>query len=226
MAIAIQQEQMGTLRILGLSGRLDTETAVDVELALQDLLAAGERHFLLDLGAIGYVSSAGLRVLLGLAKQLDGGKGTLKLCGLNATVKQVFEVAGFSKLFTIMPDRAAALKMLPPSMTQSFKAAQPPAPQAELTLGQRVAMLIGASTKASTPHPQAAELARLAAELLGVKHTAPAVSAAAPAAPPRGATAAKRSSAVKATPAAKASGDGAPTPGLFGKLRGLFGGKK
>src|SRR4051794_38193451 len=51
MAIQIQQEQMGTLRILGLSGRLDTETAVDVELALQDLLAAGERHFLLDLGA-------------------------------------------------------------------------------------------------------------------------------------------------------------------------------
>jgi len=225
MAIQIQQEQMGTLRILGLSGRLDTETAVDVELALQDLLAAGERHFLLDLGAIGYVSSAGLRVLLGLAKQLDGGKGTLKLCGLNATVKQVFEVAGFSKLFTIMPDRAAALKLLPPSMTQSFKAAQPPAPQVELTLGQRVAMLIGASSKATAPHPQAAELARTAAELLGVRHTAAAVSAAAPAAAPRGA-AAKRSPGVMASPAAKPSGGGAPTPGLFGKLRGLFGGKK
>jgi len=87
MAIDIQQEQLGAMRILGLSGRLDTETAVDVELALQDLLGAGERQFLIDLAGIGYVSSAGLRVLLGLAKQLEGGKGTLRLCGLNASVR-------------------------------------------------------------------------------------------------------------------------------------------
>ena len=220
MAIAIQQEQMGTLRILGLSGRLDTETAVDVELALQDLLAAGERHFLVDLGGIGYVSSAGLRVLLGLAKQLDGGKGTLKLCGLNPAVKQVFEVAGFSKLFTIMADRATALKTLPPSMTQSFKAAQAPAPKPELTLGQRVAMLIGASGKVLPPHPQGAEIARVAAELLGVKPaTAPAV--APPVSAPRAAPPAKSAPAAKASEAPAA----APKQGLFGKLRGMFGGK-
>ena len=227
MAIQIQQEQMGTLRILGLSGRLDTETAVDVELALQDLLAAGERHFLVDLGGIGYVSSAGLRVLLGLAKQLDGGKGTLKLCGLNPTVKQVFEVAGFSKLFTIMPDRAAALKMLPPSMTQSFKAALPPSPKQELNLGQRAAMLIGASTKAAAPHPQAADIARAAAELLGLKPMpAPAAAApvAAPAAAPRSAPAPKGAPVARAAPTARA--DSAEEPGFLGKLRGLFRGKK
>ena len=79
MAIQIEQEQVGSVRVLELSGRLDTETAVDVELALQDLLAAGEREFLIDLSGIGYVSSAGLRVLLSLAKHLDGGKGSC--CG-------------------------------------------------------------------------------------------------------------------------------------------------
>jgi len=114
MAIEIVQEQIGqgqpgSVRVLALAGRLDTETAVDVELALQDLLGAGEREFLIDLSGIGYVSSAGLRVLLSLAKQLDGGKGSLRLCGLNAAVTQVFDVAGFSKLFAIFPDRAAAL---------------------------------------------------------------------------------------------------------------------
>lgn len=84
MAIQITQEQQDGVRILALSGRLDTETAADVELTLQDLLAAGENRFLFDLSGIGYVSSAGLRVLLGLAKKLDGGKGELKLCGMNA----------------------------------------------------------------------------------------------------------------------------------------------
>lgn len=227
MAIDIQQEQLGTLRILGLSGRLDTETAVDVELALQDLLGAGERQFLIDLGGIGYVSSAGLRVLLGLAKQLDGGKGTLRLCGLNASVRQVFEVAGFSKLFTILPDRNAALKSLPSSMTQAMRAAQVPAPKAEPTLGQRAAMLMNLPSKTPAPHAQAAEIAKAAAELLGVRHTAPgaaipaaAVAAAAPAKPAAG----------KSAPAAKPAPAAAPAAGqkqgFMGKLKGLFGGKK
>ena len=76
MAFAIEQEQQGAVRILALSGRLDTETSADLELALQDLQAAGANHFLIDMAEIGYVSSAGLRVLLALAKQLDGGRGS------------------------------------------------------------------------------------------------------------------------------------------------------
>ena len=224
MAIEIQQELLGTLRILGLSGRLDTETAVDVELALQDLLGAGERQFLIDLAGIGYVSSAGLRVLLSLAKQLDGGKGSLKLCGLNASVKQVFEVAGFSKLFTILPDRAAAIKTLPSSATQAMRAAQAPAKQEAPTLGQRVAMLIGASAKVPTPHPQGAELARAAAELLGVKQT-PTPKSAAPAAPKAPVPAQKSPpSAAKAAPPAPAAARAPEAkPGMMDKLRGLFG---
>jgi len=226
MAIDIQQEQLGAMRILGLSGRLDTETAVDVELALQDLLGAGERQFLIDLAGIGYVSSAGLRVLLGLAKQLEGGKGTLRLCGLNASVRQVFEVAGFSKLFTILPDRNAALKSLPPSMTQAMRAAQAPAPKAELTLGQRAAMLMNLPSRTPPPHAQAAEIAKAAAELLGVRHTAqqaaiPAAVAAAGA--PVKPAAGKAAPAAKAARAPAAAGD---KPGFMSKLKGLFGGKK
>ena len=62
MALGIRQDESDTIRVLTLSGRLDTETAADLELAMQDLLGAGERDFLIDLGGIGYVSSAGLRV--------------------------------------------------------------------------------------------------------------------------------------------------------------------
>ena len=49
MAFAIQQDQQGAVRILALSGRLDTETSADLELALQDLQAAGATHFLIDM---------------------------------------------------------------------------------------------------------------------------------------------------------------------------------
>lgn len=109
MALEIREETIGEVRILGLKGRLDTDTASDLELAAQDLIDAGARDFVVDLSGVGYVSSAGLRVLLMLGKSIDG-KGSLRLCGLNATVRQVFDVAGFTSLFVIGADRDAVLK--------------------------------------------------------------------------------------------------------------------
>ncbi|HET8941299.1 MAG TPA: STAS domain-containing protein [Rudaea sp.] len=129
MAIEIQIEQQDQIHILGLTGRLDTETAADVELAFADLLAAKAVVFVVDLSGIGYVSSAGLRVLLALAKKLDGGKGQLYLCGLSPAVRQVFDVAGFSKLFALFPDREAALKKA--GKAAPVKSPQDPAPAAE-----------------------------------------------------------------------------------------------
>ncbi|HQX66055.1 MAG TPA: STAS domain-containing protein [Dokdonella sp.] len=108
MALEIREETIAEVRVLGLTGRLDTDTAADLELAAQDLIDAGARDFIVDLGGVGYVSSAGLRVLLMIGKSIDG-KGSLRLCGLNATVRQVFDVAGFTQLFVIGADRNAVL---------------------------------------------------------------------------------------------------------------------
>jgi hypothetical protein len=102
---------------------------------------------------IGYVSSAGLRVLLALAKQLDGGRGSLRLCELNAAVTQVFDVAGFSKLFLIYPTRAAAL---------AGHAEAKPDPG----LARSVADLIGAPESTGAASPESVDLARAAAQLL------------------------------------------------------------
>jgi anti-sigma B factor antagonist len=194
LAIHIAQEMQDGVRILALSGRLDTETAADVELALQDLLAAGERRYLVDLAGIGYVSSAGLRVLLALAKKLDGGKGELKLCGLNASVNQVFEMTGFCKLFAIFPNRDAAL-----GQTTKLK------PEAELA--QHAARLLGAGSLPSPPHAQADALARAAASVLGLKPMAASYVSAAGMTPVR---------AVPAPPASKPAG-------FLDKLKGWFG---
>lgn len=108
MALEIRDESVGDVLVLDLKGRLDTDTSADLELAVQDLLQTGARDFIINLAGVGYVSSAGLRVLLMLGKGVDG-KGSLRLAGLNPTVRQVFDVAGFTQLFTILPDREAAL---------------------------------------------------------------------------------------------------------------------
>ena len=146
----IAQEKRGAVFVLGPVGRLDTDSAADLELALQDLLATNATHFVVDLAQINYVSSAGLRVLLMLAKSVDN-KGSLRLSGLNPQVQQVFDIAGFTKLFKIHPDRDAALRdhpaigiedaaPAPPAARESMPAppregaapvaARPPAPSA------------------------------------------------------------------------------------------------
>jgi anti-anti-sigma factor len=204
MGLEISQEEEGAIRILALKGRLDTETAADLELALQDLLGAGERNFLLDLAGIGYVSSAGLRVLLGLAKKLDGGKGNFRLCGLSAAVRQVFDVAGFSKLFAIFPNREAALGDVPRMRPEAL-------------LAQKAASLLKVGVVAS-PNPLALELARTAALLLGAKAAATAGKSApslrAPVVP------------VSAFERQRSAMAAEPKPaGLLAKLRQFFGAK-
>ncbi|HEY2395294.1 MAG TPA: STAS domain-containing protein [Rudaea sp.] len=212
MSIEIRHEEQGEVRILVLSGRLDTETSADLELALQDLQAAGATQFVIDLGEIGYVSSAGLRVLLALAKQLDGGHGSLKLCALNDAVKQVFDVAGFSKLFAIFPDRGAALATLAP-------ACQPAAPAPASSLARQAATLLGAGDSSTAADPASVALADSAARLLGAEKAAKGASEPAkPKAPAR---------AIKPAAPPAAAADPTPAPaGVLGKFRNLFGSKK
>ncbi len=130
MTLEIREEDADPYRVLVLSGRLDTDTSADLELALMDLLQAGQGRFVIDLAGVGYVSSAGLRVLLMLGKKVDG-SGELKLAALNPTVRQVFDVAGFTQLFKIYPDRASALG------SQTRK-------PANAVLGESVSRLLGA----------------------------------------------------------------------------------
>jgi len=59
-----------------------------------------------------YISSAGLRVLLSTAKKLQKSDGLLVLCSLSSTVREVFEIAGLTPLFTIYDSMGRALKDL------------------------------------------------------------------------------------------------------------------
>lgn len=171
MALGIREEVVDSIRLLVLEGRLDTDTSADLELALQDLLQAGERQFVVDLSGVGYVSSAGLRVLLMLGKAVDG-NGSLRLAALNATVRQVFDVAGFTQLFAIFPDRASALGSTP---RRAESAAVPGKPEPAKAQGARTdakldtaARLLGADAKPSPGAAADADLVARAARLLDV----------------------------------------------------------
>lgn len=82
-------------------------TAKTVEEKLQAVKE--QPRVLVDLTGVHYISSAGLRVLLALAKDINRRQGVLRLCGLTETVREVFDIAGFSQIFQIYPTQEEAL---------------------------------------------------------------------------------------------------------------------
>ena len=115
MKIMFQQENGVTIALM--SGRLDSATSPGAERELSEHLARSA-GFLMDLGEVEYVSSAGLRVFLMLAKQARISSTALGLCSLRREVADVFEISGFSTLFMLFPGREAAVQALAPGKNE------------------------------------------------------------------------------------------------------------
>ncbi len=88
----------GTLKIT-LAGRLDTNTAPELEEALSAGLD-GVGELTLDMALLQYISSAGLRVLLAAQKRMNK-QGKMRLTNVAEAVMEVFEVTGFADILTI-----------------------------------------------------------------------------------------------------------------------------
>jgi anti-anti-sigma factor len=108
----IQQATRDGVTVLAPAGRIDTTTSPAVEDAVRGAVDAGARALLVDFTEVEYISSAGLRVFLVLAKRMRDLGGRVVLCGMGQPVRQVFQLAGFLPLFTIDPTREAALDRL------------------------------------------------------------------------------------------------------------------
>lgn len=104
----ITSESIDGAAVARLSGSLDTGTAAAAEEALDALVKAGHTTIIVDLEATDFVSSAGLRILLATAKKVKP-DGELKLCNLNPSVLEVFEMSGFSTIFRVFDNEDAAL---------------------------------------------------------------------------------------------------------------------
>lgn len=97
----LEQAVDGAL-LVRLVGRLDSNTAAALEEMLPQRVQS-EPAIVVDLGGVPYVSSAGLRVLLKSAKAAKAAGARLVLASLSADVFEVFEISGFTAIFTIHP---------------------------------------------------------------------------------------------------------------------------
>ena len=98
--------------VLSPKGRLDATGSPDLERVVRVRLADGHTRMVLDLGAVDYVSSAGLRILLLAGKALKAERGDVALCGVNDVVMEALRISGFNRIFTILPSVSQAIHQL------------------------------------------------------------------------------------------------------------------
>jgi anti-anti-sigma factor len=90
-------------------GRLDSNTAPELEAALIKLQSDGRIHIVLDLSEIEFLSSAGLRVMVSTMKNLRKSSGDLAVAAPNARAREVLRLAGLDSVFSIYETREAAI---------------------------------------------------------------------------------------------------------------------
>jgi anti-anti-sigma factor len=95
--------------VLTIAGRIDSSASAEFQRHLSAMVERGENSLVLDFSSVDYISSAGLGAMLSTAKKLRTRSGSIALAGVNARVRQVFDMSGFTQLFPIYAEVTAAL---------------------------------------------------------------------------------------------------------------------
>ena len=96
----IERVQIGVKAVLHVTGRMNAENAAYFESECESCISEGFTSLIVDLGDLVYISSAGLRSVITVAKKLKDKGGVLRICRLTGMVHQVFEI---TKLIQVFP---------------------------------------------------------------------------------------------------------------------------
>ena len=96
--------------VITVEGRMDAVSAPEFEKFLNGLIDEGALKVIVDFEGLDYISSAGLRSVLITAKKIQSKGGEILIVSLHDTVKEIFEISGFSTIIPIHASVDAALE--------------------------------------------------------------------------------------------------------------------
>ncbi len=105
----VAKEQLNDHLLIVVEGRLDTTQSDAFEKEMLQILEDKPQKILMDCSGLNYISSSGLRIFLTMQKRMMTAGGQFKLCNLQPSIQEVFDMSGFSMIFSIFPDREKAL---------------------------------------------------------------------------------------------------------------------
>jgi anti-anti-sigma factor len=96
----IETDQASGIVSFILEGRLDAVSSEKAEALIMEAIA-DEGRYLYDLSLLGYISSAGLRVLLATTKAIRHREGRFVMCAPNEDIRHILDISGFASLFPL-----------------------------------------------------------------------------------------------------------------------------
>ncbi|HBL73663.1 MAG: hypothetical protein A2W90_14255 [Bacteroidetes bacterium GWF2_42_66] len=104
----ITTQNTGDGILIQVEGRIDTTNYNEFESAVNEVLKDDVKQIYLDCNGLNYISSSGLRIFLTVQKKMMAVGGKLKLFAMQPAIKEIFDISGFSSIFSIYPDMDAA----------------------------------------------------------------------------------------------------------------------
>lgn len=104
----INTERDGGALVVKTEGRIDGSNASDFQGSVEAVISSEDKSLILDFEQLDYISSAGLRVILLIAKDLQQKGIKFAICSLSTLVREVFMISGFDQIIEVYDDPAAA----------------------------------------------------------------------------------------------------------------------
>jgi len=96
-----QTRTEGSVSVLELNGDIDVSSAPTLQAVLQQLMDDGRQLVVLDLGAVPFMDSSGLGVLVAAHRRLTAAGGQIALASATPALRKVFELTRTNRLFKL-----------------------------------------------------------------------------------------------------------------------------
>lgn len=105
----VTAERESGMVIARTNGRIDSSNSREFHSSLEEVVTEGDTAIVLNFEDVSYISSAGMRVILITAKNLQRSGVKLALCSMNDSIREVFKISGFDKIIPIHSSQSEAL---------------------------------------------------------------------------------------------------------------------
>ena len=107
--LLIVTDNTQSISIMNVKGRVDSNTAPELESALENLLKNEKNKIVLNLKAVDYLSSAGLRALVKALKEAQQSGGDLHLAAVSEQIEVILRTVGMMQMFKLFPTNEDAI---------------------------------------------------------------------------------------------------------------------
>jgi anti-sigma B factor antagonist len=107
--LLIMTDNTQDVAIMSVKGRVDSNTAPELDSALANLLNSDRNKIILNLEAVEYLSSAGLRALVRALKDAQASGGDLRLASVSQPIEVILRTVGMLQMFKMYPSEQEAM---------------------------------------------------------------------------------------------------------------------